>query len=238
MRIFRSGPGDELKRSHQSGDLGRDSSDLQESMARRWLSAAKFLAAPVIILLIVAILLPVLLQARRPSYEMQCMTQLKQIASAITMYAQDHQNYPLSATWHEDVRVYIDDPSDPYGRVEIGSKRDPLTCPSDPTDAPTSYLYLNRNLLDYTKAHLSESVTPLTVDEYFHENTTLAYHDGHVEKIEKQLWLHTRNRQWEIRRDLDDTDSFSYEPIPGSVRGEKGKRPAYDRTSVYVWPKF
>lgn len=236
--MFRSGQGDGLKPSHQSEDFGRKSAEMQDSMARRWLSAAKFMAAPVIILLVVAVLLPVLIRARRPSYEMQCMTQLKQVAAAVTMYAQDHENYPLSATWHHDIRMYIDDPRDPYGHIEPGTKRDPLTCPSDPTDSTVSYLYLNRNMLDYTKAHLSESVIPLVVDEYFHQHTTLAYYDGHTEKLEKQLWLHLRNRTWEIRRDLDHIESFSYEPIPGSVRGLEAKRPTYDRTSVYVWPKF
>jgi len=238
MRFIRSGPGEGLKPSHQSADLSRTASSLQDSMARRWLSAAKFMAAPVIIMVLAMILVPALIRARKPSYEMRCMTQLKQVATAVTMYAQDHQNYPLSANWHTAIRDYIDDPNDPYGRILPGSARDPLTCPSDPTHSTVSYLYLNRNLLDWSKAHLSESVIPLVVDEYFHEKATLAYYDGHTDRMPKQLWLHTRNRQWEIRRNLQDIESFSYEPVPGSVRGPQGATPLYDRTSVYVWPKF
>lgn len=236
MRFLRSGPGDDLEPSHQSADLGRTASGLQDAMARRWLSAAKFMAAPAIILVVAAILLPVLINARKPSYEMRCMAQLKQVASAVNMYLADNYNYPLSHNWHWAIRVYIDDPLDPHGRVLPGSSRDPLTCPSDPTNSPVSYLYLNRNLLDYSKSHLSESVVPLVVDEYFHEHTTLAYYDGHTEKMEKQLWIHNRNRQWEIRRNLEDMDSFSYEPVPGSVRGPQGPKPVYDPTQVYVWP--
>ncbi len=196
------------------------------------------MAAPVIVLLIVSILLPILLRARRPSYEMQCMTQLKQVAGAVNMYTIDQDGYPLPHNWHKAIRTYIDDPSDPYGRVEPGSKRDPLTCPSDPTDATVSYLYLNRNLLDYSKARLAESITPLAVDEYFHPHVTLTYYDGHAEKLEKQLWLHYRNKQWEIRRNLDYPEAFAYEPIPGSIRGPVGPAPEYDRTKAYVWPKF
>jgi type II secretory pathway pseudopilin PulG len=238
MRFIRSDPGQDLKPSHQGADLGRTPSTLQDSMARRWLSAAKFIVAPLIIMTVAAILLPVLLNARKPSYEMQCMTQLKQISGAVSMYAQDYENYPLSRNWHTALRTYIDDPNDELGRVQPGSKRDPLTCPSDPTDSTVSYLYLNRNMLDWSKAQLSESVIPMVVDEYFHEHTTLAYYDGHTEKLEKQQWIHVRNRQWEIRRDLKHMESFSYEPIPGSVRGPEGVTPSYDRTSVYVWPKF
>ncbi|MFO8082558.1 MAG: hypothetical protein R6V07_19935 [Armatimonadota bacterium] len=238
MRFFRSGPGEELKPSHQSAELGKGPSSLKDAIARRWLSAAKFIMAPLIIMTVAAILLPVLLNARKPSYEMRCMTQLKQVAGAVRMYAQDYENYPLSRNWHTALRTYIDDPNDELGRVQPGSKRDPLTCPSDPTDSTVSYLYLNRNMLDWSKAKLSESIIPMVVDEYFHEHTTLTYYDGRTEKLEKQQWIHMRNRQWEIRRNLRDMESFAYEPIPGSVRGPEGPDPSYDRTSVYVWPKF
>jgi hypothetical protein len=238
MRFIRSGGGEELKPSHQGAELGQGPSSLQDSMARRWLSAAKFIMAPLIIMLMAAILLPVFLNARQPGYEMRCMTQLKQVSGAVQMYAQDYENYPLSHNWHAALRTYIDDPGSELGRVEPGSTRDPLTCPSDPTDAPVSYLYLNRNTLDWSKSQVSESVIPLAVDEYFHEHTTLVYYDGHTEKVEKQQWLHARNRQWEIRRDLEDMESFSYEPIPGSVLGPQDRRPSYDRTSVYVWPEL
>lgn len=238
MPIIRSGPGDELKPSHQSGDIGRSAADIQDAMARRWLSAAKFLAAPVIILVLAAILVPVMIRARHPSLEMRCMAQLKQVSAAVQMYAQDSGNYPLSHNWHTAIRPYIDDSRDEYGRVPPGSARDPLTCPSDPTDSPVSYLYLNRNLLDWSKANLSESVIPLAVDEYFHKHTTLVYYDGHTEKMEKQQWIYVRNRQWEIRRDLDNAPSFSYEPIPGSVQGPRDRKPTYDPTSVYIWPKL
>lgn len=207
-------------------------------MSRRWLSMAKFLAAPVIIAITAAIVLPVLVRGMRPSHEMRCMAQLRQVVAAINMYTNDQEGYPLPHNWHTTIRSYVDDPLDPYGRVEPGSARDPLSCPSDPTDSPVSYLYLNRNMLDHSKQLLAESITPLVVDEYFHDNVTVAYYDGRAEKMEKQLWLHYRNRTWEIRRNLDYPEAFAYEPIPGTVRGPTGPTPEYDRTQIYVWPKF
>jgi hypothetical protein len=136
------------------------------------------------------------------------------------------------------VRPYTAETGEKLGRIEIGSQRDPLTCPSDPTGSDVSYLYLNRNLLDWSKAQISESSIPLVVDEYFHEHATMAFYDGHTEKMEKQVWIHLRNNQWEIRRNLKDMPSFSYEPMPGSVRGPQGAAPRYDRTRQYVWPEF
>lgn len=226
---------DDVTPSHTGGLL---SGGPQENVVRSWLSAAKFLAAPVIILLIVSILLPVLMNARKPSYELRCMAKLKQVAAAMDMYAADNGGYPPSTVWHTALRAYIDDPRDPEGRVEPGSRRDPLKCPSDGTDAPVSYLYLNRGLLDYAKASLNDSVVPLVVDEYFHEHTTLAYYDGHTERIPRQQWVNARTHQWEIRRDLEHPSRFAYEPVPGSVRGPTGPRPNIDRTEMYIFPNF
>ncbi|MGI5820254.1 MAG: hypothetical protein ACOX9R_19380 [Armatimonadota bacterium] len=236
MRFIRSGPREELRPSHQDAELGRESSTFVESMAQRWLSAAKFMVAPIIIMVTVAILLPVFINARKPGYEMRCMTQLKQVSGAVMMYAQDYEGHPLPSNWHRAVRPYLEHRGEPLGRIQIGSQRDPLTCPSDPTDSAVSYLYLDVKLLDRRKADLSESVIPMAVDEYFHEHTTLVYYDGHTEKMEKQRWINVRNRQWEIRRNLRDVESFSYEPIPGSVRGPEDRSPHYDPTTVYVWP--
>lgn len=237
MPIYRSGDHQDVQPSHTGGDIGRGPGPLQQSMARRWLSAAKFIAAPVIILIVASILFPVLVRARKPSLEARCMGKLRQVGSAISMYADDFGAYPLRSNWHLAIRAYIDSPQ-AEERVLPGSSLDPLKCASDPSDYPVSYLYLDRSQLGYSKANLSESVTPLAVDEYFHEHTTLVYYDGHVERLEKQLWLHQRNRQWEIRRDLDHPASFSYEPVPGSVTGPQAPDPGIDRTEMYIWPRL
>ena len=224
--------------SHTGGRIGLTPGGLQDTVARRWLSAAKFLVAPLIIMLVAAILVPVLVNARKPSYEFRCIAKLKQVAAAVDMYAADNWGYPPSNVWHTALRPYFEDPLDPHGRVEPGSRRDPLKCPSDNTDALVSYLYLNRGLLDYSKASLSDSVVPLVVDEYFHEHATLAYYDGHTERIPKQQWVNARIHQWEIRRDLEHPSTFAYEPVPGSVHGPTGPRPNIERTEMYIWPQF
>lgn len=228
----------DVKPSHTGGRFEPPPSGLQDAWARRWLTAAKFLVAPIIILVVVAILLPVFLNARKPSYELRCMAKLKQVAAAMTMYALDNGGYPPSTVWHTALRVYIEDPRDPEGRVEPGSKGDPLKCPSDTTDAPVSYLYLNRGLLHYSKASLNDSVVPLAVDEYFHEHVTLAYYDGHTERIPREQWVNARMHQWQIRRDLDHPSTFAYEPVPGSVRGPTGPRPNIDPGEMYIFPNF
>lgn len=239
MQLFRSDSEDDLRPSHTGGQIGAGPSGLQESMARRWLSAAKFIAAPVIIIIVASILFPVIVRARKPSFEARCMAKLRQVGSAIAMYSDDYDGaYPLRMNWHQAIRSYIDDPSDPNARVVPGSAMDPLKCRSDPSDSTVSYLYLDRRILGYTKSNLSETVTPLAVDEYFHEHTTLVYYDTHVEKLDKQQWLHARNQQWEIRRDLAHPDSFSYEPVPGSVEGPAVPIPTIDRTEMYVWPEM
>ncbi|MGD9496508.1 MAG: type II secretion system protein [Armatimonadota bacterium] len=239
MRIFRPDSENGIQPSHTGADLGTFQRVAGAVWTRRWLSAAKFLVAPTIILIVAAILVPALIRARGPTYEARCMTKLRQVAAAIGMYCDDYDlNYPLAQNWHEALRSYIDNPADPRERVLPGSKADPLKCPSDGSEYPVSYLYLKRDLLAYSKANLSDSVTPLVVDEYFHLHTTLAYYDGHVEKMDRQLWVHQRNRQWEIRRDLDHPGSLAYEPVPGSVTGPTGPSPVVVPTERYIWPRF
>ncbi|MGC9319708.1 MAG: type II secretion system protein [Armatimonadota bacterium] len=239
MQFYRSGQGErDVRPSHTGGEPGELPGGHEAAWTRRWLTAAKFLVAPVIILIVVAILLPALLQARQPTYETRCMAKLRELAAAIDMYTIDHDAGPLPGNWHEAIWPYISNPQVDEARVEPGGRLDPRKCPSDPTDSTVSYLYLDRGLLSYSKAHVSEGLIPLAVDEYFHPHVTLAYYDGHVEKIEKQLWLHQRNRQWEIRRDLEHAASFAYEPVPGSLERAPGPAPEIERTERYIWPEF
>ncbi len=239
MQRFRSGPGEDLRPSHTGGDLSEPSSLLQRGLSERWRNLAKFIVAPAIILVIVAMLMPVFFRARRPALEMRCISQLRQIAAAANMYYHDQDGYLLSHNWHTAIRPYLED-DDPDGGdpIKPGGARDPLSCPADPTDSPVSYLYLNRGLLDYGRQMMAESVTPLVVDEYFHEKATIGYYDGRAEAVEKPLWLHYRNRQWGIRRNLNRPESFAYEPIPGSATGRVDRAPDIDRTQLHVWPRF
>ncbi|MEA3402098.1 MAG: hypothetical protein U9R79_12755 [Armatimonadota bacterium] len=239
MQFYRSGHGErDVRPSHTEGEPGELGRGHEAVWTRKWLTAAKFLVAPVIILIVVSMLVPALLQAREPTYEAKCMTKLRELAAAIDMYAIDHDAAPLSRNWHRAIWPYIDNPRAEDLRVEPGGELDPRKCPSDPTDSTVSYLYLDRRLLSHSKANLSEGLIPLAVDEYFHPHATMAYYDGHVEKVDKQLWLHQRHRQWEIRRDLEHPASFAFEPIPGSVERAPGPGPEIERTERYIWPEF
>ncbi len=198
----------------------------------------RFLVAGLIILIVAMIIAPTIVRAREPARELQCLMQLEQVGAAITMYAYDHDGYPLPSNWHWAIRSYIGNPGKPEERIEPGSGRDPLKCKSDPSDSPVSYLYLDRRILGYTMGRLSDAVTPLAVDEYFHRYATMVWYDGHVSKMPKQEWVYYRLRQWKIRRNLADAESFSYELIPGSQVEPVFAPPRVVPTEKFIWPKF
>jgi len=236
VNIYRSGSGGDVIGSHTSGDLSAGGGP---SGTGRWLSPTRFIVAALIVATTVIWIIPTLIRARRPAEEMDCLAHLKQVGYAMAMYATDNNDhYPLTGNWHEALRVYIDNPDDPHMCVKPGSRLDPLKCPSDPSSSTVSYLYLSRDVLDYTMARLSDAVTPLAVDEYFHRKTTLVYYDGHVDKMQKTKWAYERLRQWKIRRDLDDPGSYAYELIPGTQVRPSFAPPAIEPTERYIWPKF
>ena len=202
------------------------------------MSPARFLLAALIILITAMIVAPTVLRAREPARETQCLIQLRGVGAAIKQYSYDSDGYPLPSNWHWAIRPYIGNPDEPEERVEPGSERDPLKCKSDPSDFPVSYLYLDRRILDYTMGRLSDSVTPLAVDEYFHRYATMVWYDGHVSKVPKQEWAYYRLRQWKIRRNLADAESFSYELIPGTQVEPVFAPPQVVPTEKFIWPRF
>ena len=237
MRIFRSGGlGGDITPSHTGGELG--SGGPGDTVIGRWLSPTRFVVAATIVILVVLWLIPTMLRARQPSYEAQCMVKLKQVGMAMSMYVTDNRYSPPTSRWHWALRPYIDSEADPFMRVPPGSKRDPLKCPQDHTKAPCSYLFLDRSELDYTMSRMSDAITPLAVDEYFHEHATMVFYDGHTEKMPKQRWVYERLRQWKVRRDLDDPDSYSYELIPGTQKRPNFAPPQVEQTEKYIWPEF
>jgi hypothetical protein len=237
VRIFRS-PDDteDVVPSHAGADLGRPTAE--PVIWKQWMSPTRFLLAGTIILLTVLLLAPTLMRARYPATEMRCLSQLEHVGAAMSMYSQDHDGYPPRANWHWAIRPYISNPRDPRETVEPGSRRDPLKCKMDPSDSPVSYLYLDRRILDATMSRLGDEVTPLAVDEYFHRYATMVWYDGHVEKLTRSEWAYARLRQWRIRRDLDDMDSFSYERIPGTQAAPSIVSPFVEPTEKYIWPQF
>lgn len=234
--MYRSGSTGDVVPSHTGGEPGAGGG--VRTVAGRWLSPTRFIVAATIVVTVVLWLIPTLLRARQPTWEAECMGHLKQVGWAMSMYAGDNNDYPSPANWHQALWPYIESRDDRLGRLVPGSKRDPLKCPRDPSDATVSYLYLDRRVLTYTMSRLSESITPLAVDEYFHEHVTMVYYDGHTDKMEKTRWAYERLRQWQIRRDLDDPESFSYELIPGTQMKPAFAPPAIERTERYIWPRF
>mgnify|MGYP003802326667 CR=1 FL=1 len=204
----------------------------------RWLSPARFIVAATIVAFVAVWLAPTLLRARQPSYEAQCLAKLKQVGWAFNMYVADVEAYPLASNWHWALRSYIDDPMNPSMRVAPGSRRDPLKCPMDRSPAPCSYLYLDRRVLDYTMARMNDAITPLAVDEYFHEKAILVYYDGHTDRLPKQQWVYERLRTWKVRRDLNAPDSFAYELLPGTQKRPAFAPPPIQQTEKYIWPIF
>ncbi len=220
--------------SHTGGLGGRPTAE--RVLWKQWLSPTRFLLAVTIILGVIIILAPTLLRARAPALEARCLAQLEQVGQAITMYSYDHGAYPLPHNWHQAIRPYVGDPANPEEDVIPGSKRDPLKCRADPSDASVSYLYLDRRILDYTMSRLNDSETPLAVDEYFHRYATMVWYDGHTSKMTKQEWAYRRLRQWKVRRDLDNADSFSYELMPGTQVRPNVASPFIEPTDKYIWP--
>ncbi len=236
VNTYRSGSGGGVVSSHTGGDLSAGGGP---GGTGRWLSPTRFIVAASIVAITVVWLIPTIIKARQPAHEADCMAHLKQVGFAMTMYATDHNDrYPLTRNWHEALRTYIDNPDDPHMRVKPGARMDPLKCPSDPSTSTVSYLYMSREILDYTMSRLGDAVTPVAVDEYFHRKTTLVYYDGHVEKMEKTQWAYERLRKWKVRRDLDAPSSYAYELIPGTQVRPTFAAPVIEPTERYIWPEF
>ncbi len=210
VKIFRS---DEVEGVEEGLEIGDFRSE-KRPWAPRWLGAAKYLVAPVIILVMVILFLPTLLRAREPAYEARCLAKLKQIAVAVEMYTMDHDAPPPRFTWVDALRpAYTTDPENP---AEPGSGADPLKCVSDETDATVSYLYLDRRILPGNRARYDDSFTPMAVDERNHRHTTLVFWDGHAERMDKTEWAQARGAIWGIRKDITHPETFSYELRPTS----------------------
>lgn len=60
------------------------------------------------VLIFAAILFPVFAQARAKAREVSCLSNQKQIALGLMMYAQDYdERLPAAATWHTDMEPYV-----------------------------------------------------------------------------------------------------------------------------------
>jgi prepilin-type processing-associated H-X9-DG protein/prepilin-type N-terminal cleavage/methylation domain-containing protein len=97
---------------------------------RKCFTLIELLVVVAIIAVLIAILLPALSKARDNARSVSCLSNAKQLATAINMYMNETDRLPLNSsgsgfkfTWYEDVSVY-------YGKYYAITK-----CPSVPPDA-------------------------------------------------------------------------------------------------------
>jgi prepilin-type N-terminal cleavage/methylation domain-containing protein/prepilin-type processing-associated H-X9-DG protein len=78
-------------------------------MKKKGFTLIELLVVIAIIAILAAILFPVFARAREKARQSVCLSNMRQIATSLTMYAQDHnQSYPLAATWQADAGVTPD----------------------------------------------------------------------------------------------------------------------------------
>lgn len=114
--------------------------------AARGFTLIELLVVIAIIAILTAILFPVFAQGREKSRQVGCLTNLRQLSLAISMYAQDYEGYPLYSypspspeRWHTILQPYVRNQ-----RI--------MVCPS----APVSYDFRNMSY-GYNHQYLARS---------------------------------------------------------------------------------
>jgi prepilin-type N-terminal cleavage/methylation domain-containing protein/prepilin-type processing-associated H-X9-DG protein len=78
-------------------------------MKKKGFTLIELLVVIAIIAILAAILFPVFARAREKARQTVCLSNLRQIATSMVMYAQDHnQSFPLAETWDSDIAVSKD----------------------------------------------------------------------------------------------------------------------------------
>ncbi|MCS7191181.1 MAG: DUF1559 domain-containing protein, partial [Fimbriimonadales bacterium] len=140
--------------------------------------------------LLPAILFPVFSQAREEARKTACLTNLKQLALAQEMYANDHDGrYPAAARWGDLTRLYVANPetyrcpSVPQERgfgyaMNVRLSRQKLDAIQDPSQTPL--LYDSSNLA--WNAHDPFTSLP-NPPRHGREVNNIAFADGHSKSV-------------------------------------------------------
>lgn len=111
----------------------------------------------VIIAILVAILLPVFASARGKARQTVCLSNMRQIAVAMVLFASEHnEKLPDAGSWTEDIQPYL-------------KSHEVLRCPCDSSDTETSYA-MNPALSGKSLGVISDT-----------SNTVLLYETGYEE---------------------------------------------------------
>jgi prepilin-type N-terminal cleavage/methylation domain-containing protein len=146
---------------------------------RRGFTLIELLVVIAIIAVLAAILFPVFAQAREKARESTCLSNLKQIGVAFSLYTQDYdESFPNTGDpllwtgrlWRWPLKPYLgysrtEDPKNPL--LSTGSDAHILVCPSDPTARAqwdsTSYAY--SSAFFHTPAQVNQQASSPTMTQ-------------------------------------------------------------------------
>jgi prepilin-type N-terminal cleavage/methylation domain-containing protein len=144
----------------------------------RGFTLIELLVVIAVIAVLAAILFPVFARAREKARQTTCMSNQRQIAASVQMYAQDHEEtLPSSATIWQDIKV----------------DNAILKCPTAGKNVPLAYIYNTRKCSENVLGDIQDpSNTWLTADgdnsndAKRHSNKLIAsYVDGHTAVVDK-----------------------------------------------------
>ena len=141
---------------------------MRTQMVKRGFTLIELLVVIAIIAILAAILFPVFAKAKAKAQQTSCLSNIKQLGTAVMMFVQDNKKYPDAETWVSDLSEYT-------GNPKI------FNCPAD--DNGTKYVSYNYNGLlvgaDRLGIKDTNDKNPVEVG-LFIDGTSKAYPNGGV----------------------------------------------------------